>query len=288
MTIITPKTEKGRLKLEQEFLEAVIEGNIDVVKECLKKGVDPNFISEENLSALHIVSETGHRQMAQVLLDAPGINLNIMSDMDMTPLMIASFYSTRGILQELLKRGADPNFPNKNGNRALHYACMNSDMKIVFDLVTHGANVKVRNVFDVTPLTIAAIDRHSPVITRYLLRKGAHQKASKEFPLLLECALACSDEERLDIFKSLIKHGLEINQVHPLEKRNCLHYVAMTGYEPLAAYLLSAGINHQQEDATGRTPLQIAADHRHLGIVKLIRGWQKKKVNFVDLATEIK
>ncbi|KAG5870718.1 hypothetical protein JTB14_017051 [Gonioctena quinquepunctata] len=189
--INAPKTAEEELGIY--YLNALVHGNIHNVSTAFKKGVDPNYIGADGLGALHIVAERKLGYMLDVLMENPKINLNLLGTINMTPLMVAVAVSAREIMQALLRKGADPNFSNINGNMALHYACRNSDMTIVFDLVTSGARVGTcRNVFDVTPLTIAVVDRPSLPITRYLLRHGANKHGNKEFPLLLECALACN------------------------------------------------------------------------------------------------
>lgn len=70
---------------------------------------------------------------------------------------------------------------------------------------------------------------------------------------------------------------MDINRTHPITQMTCLHIVAMTGYFPLALYLLQNGASLDVVDAMNRTPKQVAEEHGHLEIRKLFAFWKKKK-----------
>ncbi|CAH1156127.1 unnamed protein product [Phaedon cochleariae] len=276
--------ETGQRKLDQLFVKAIQQCQADKLVEAISKGVDPNIEVYHGQAALHVVSEGDNMSLFNILIKHPNINIEIRNFEGFTPLMVATINSRRDMVLGLLRKGADPNAASALGNRALHFACRLSHMGIVFDLITNGGQVNgLSNCFDVTPLAIAAIDSPSMIITRYLLRKGAVLSGSKQFPLLLECALACNNERRLATLRILIDYGMDINQVHPMEKRNCLHYAAISGYTPLAEYLLSEGADLDAIDATGRTPLEIARDHQNSDVVWALKHWRRrKKINFAD------
>ncbi|KAG5860941.1 hypothetical protein JTB14_015563 [Gonioctena quinquepunctata] len=80
----------------------------------------------------------------------------------------------------------------------------------------------------------------------------------------------------------LVNFGMHLNQLHPIEGRNCLHYVAMTGYRPLALYLISEGIDTEAVDATNRTPYDIAREHGNFEVETLLDGSPRRRVSFSD------
>lgn len=71
---------------------------------------------------------------------------------------------------------------------------------------------------------------------------------------------------------------MDINLRHPISGMTCLHIVGLTGYYPLAIYLLKHGADVDVLDATKRTPKQVAEDHGHLDIRDLLLHWKKPKV----------
>ncbi|VEN51640.1 unnamed protein product [Callosobruchus maculatus] len=63
---------------------------------------------------------------------------------------------------------------------------------------------------------------------------------------------------------------------------NCLHIVGITGYMPLAELLNYHGAKLSTRDAMGRTPVDVAEQHKHYDLVLLYQtnGKGKRKVTF--------
>ncbi|XP_056630728.1 putative ankyrin repeat protein RF_0381 [Diorhabda sublineata] len=259
--------------LKKTFIEAVQQSNLIFLKACLNLGVDINVDIEDGDTALHLAAEKCDMPVLKYLLTSPKVDINRKNNTGLTPLMKACIFNCREVVQLLLRYGANPNSYSDDGNRPLHFACARSNMGIVFDLVQHGAIVNVRNVFDSTPLSISVTDHPSLPIAKYILKKGAYKHGNKEFPLLLECALCCNSLKRLHIFKMLVDRGMDIHQVHPIEKRNCLHYVAISSYLPLVNYILTLNVDSDLtvRDASGRTPPEIAVIHGNYTVYHLFR-----------------
>lgn len=70
---------------------------------------------------------------------------------------------------------------------------------------------------------------------------------------------------------------MDIDRRHPVTEMTCLHIVAMTGYFPLALYLLKHGASLDILDATKRTPKQVAEEHGNFYIRDLFKYWKKPK-----------
>ena len=60
----------------------------------------------------------------------------------------------------LIKRGGEPNIPNKTGDTALHVAVRVQDAKIILAVLEAGADVTVSNGVGDTPLHVAAQKVH--------------------------------------------------------------------------------------------------------------------------------
>ncbi|CAH1187371.1 unnamed protein product [Phyllotreta striolata] len=273
--------------LNQKFIQAVIQSNIPQMTECLDLGVDPNLLIEDGDAALHVSSDKCDYKMLDLLLNRPTTDLNLKNDLELTPLAVASKGNCREIAHLLLRAGADPDAQDKDGYTALHYACFAGNMGLVVDLVEAEADVNCANVFDMTPLAVAVLDVPSISIAKYLMLKGASSEAGrKQFPLLLECAFICHTYKQLNMFKLLISNGMDHHQVHPIENRNCLHYAAITGYLPLAEYLIK--LNNVERDlfvrdATGRTPMDLTLDHGNYLIFHLYKfAYLKRQIRDRD------
>eukprot|EP00882_Tetradesmus_deserticola_P005392 GHRQ01005674.1.p2 GENE.GHRQ01005674.1~~GHRQ01005674.1.p2 ORF type:complete len:255 (+),score=76.93 GHRQ01005674.1:701-1465(+) len=64
----------------------------------------------------------------------------------------------------LLKLGADPDIPNKNGWTPLHVAAASGSTTATRTLLEHGANVEATNSEGKTPLSLAVDQQHAAVV----------------------------------------------------------------------------------------------------------------------------
>lgn len=53
----------------KQFVQAARDGDLELVKNLLQKGVDVNSKIEGN-TALHLASQNGHKEVVQILLNA--------------------------------------------------------------------------------------------------------------------------------------------------------------------------------------------------------------------------
>ena len=83
--------------------------------------------------------EFGDRQYAEVLLDAPDVNVNARDLTGTTILMLASSYGHAELVRLILSRGADPNSQDNRGRTALRRASESGHHKVVELLKQAGA-----------------------------------------------------------------------------------------------------------------------------------------------------
>lgn len=101
------------------------------------------------------------------------INLNWYDEHKLTLLQLAILYKEPKVLEELLRRGADPNHPDPNGGYAIITAVQNDIYPMVEILLKYGANPNVENFEGYTPLMLA-LHRDNIDIFKLLLRNGAN------------------------------------------------------------------------------------------------------------------
>ena len=70
------------------LLEASFEGNVEVIKELLKKNVDINYQDKDGWTSLALSCKKGHKEALDILLDA-NADPNIYTKANSSPLMIA-------------------------------------------------------------------------------------------------------------------------------------------------------------------------------------------------------
>lgn len=93
-----------------------------------------------------------------VLLDDKEINLNATNSKHQSPLHLATIRGDIAIVQWLLKRGANPDLQDSQGNTALHHAVRLSLEDIVSALLAAGAGVNLLNEAEQAPLDLARVD----------------------------------------------------------------------------------------------------------------------------------
>jgi len=137
-------------------------GNVDVVRELLKKGAtvtpDKGIEVRNNASAFFFAAMAGDVQMAQLLLDAGakvGDRMKILGRFEQAPLFYAVFLDTP-MVEFLLKSGASANEQDDDSISPLSWAVIGANARIVPLLLSKGADVNHIDKFGMTPLLYAA------------------------------------------------------------------------------------------------------------------------------------
>lgn len=137
----------------ERFFEAIRQNDARAMRNLLKAGVDPNSVNAQGDPGLFWALKEGSLDVAQVLIQAPGIHLNQLNKAGESPLMIAALKGETPIAKELIKQGAAI---DKDGWTPLHYAVTGEDLDIVKLLLSYGVNVNARSPNGTTPLMMAA------------------------------------------------------------------------------------------------------------------------------------
>lgn len=67
--------------------------------------------------------------------------------------------------------------------------------------------------------------------------------------------------------------GTDIHVIHPVTKKNALHFVAASGYVPLATELLRYRVSIHHRDVNGMTPMAIAIANNNHAIKELFEEY---------------
>jgi ankyrin repeat protein len=117
------------------MLHAIEEGNVDVVREHIEFGKDPNktFIPRGSepagASALHLAVAVEQNEIIELLLkNGADINVKARDQYGGTPLHWAAFLGYRQMAEMLVEAGADINAPDKDGNTPLDGVLSNPDL----------------------------------------------------------------------------------------------------------------------------------------------------------------
>ncbi|HEU5281534.1 MAG TPA: ankyrin repeat domain-containing protein, partial [Gammaproteobacteria bacterium] len=147
-----------------------------LLNEAEKYVKDFNIVTEAR-AFLHIAAEKGDLTMTEHFLMLGGLdNLNVPNARGKTPLMLAIESKNIEAVHFLLEMNADVNLCDKEGNTPLIMAAASLDCDKTFKfLLEKNANVAVKNIYRVSPLTLA-VKRNKTSYIDALLR---HQQGSR-------------------------------------------------------------------------------------------------------------
>ena len=110
-----------------DFFKAIKQDNAGKVKELLARGFDANTTDPKGQSGLYAALSEPSPKVAQVLLEWPKTDVNKLNSNGESELMLAALKGNQGLVEKLIKRGADV---NKTGWAPLHYAASSGHIAI--------------------------------------------------------------------------------------------------------------------------------------------------------------
>ena len=168
------------------------------------------------------------------------------------PLVEAVKNADAPAIRALLERPVDVNAPEADGTTALHWA-VRLDNHVAADLlISAGADVMVANLFDVTPLSLAAINGNGDMI-RTLLAAGVDpntRMASGEAAILTAARTG-----QADAIRTLVAYGGDVNATQGAGQTP-LMWAAAEGHLQAMRTLIEAGADIGARTVVPATPLR--------------------------------
>jgi len=152
-----------------DFFSAIKQNNESKIAELLQRGFDPNTINPEGKSGLLLALQDESYKVAELLINAPGVQVESRNANDESPLMLTALKGNVALSQRLIKKGADV---NKTGWTPLHYAATNGHIDVIALLLDENAYIDAASPNGTTPLMMAA-HYGSPSSVKLLLEAGA-------------------------------------------------------------------------------------------------------------------
>ena len=124
----------------------------------------PPVKNDQLRSKFNLVIDEKKKKEIRRMLDEYG-DLNQKDRRGVTLLIYAAYHHRVELLKELLKRGADPNLQDNNGETALHYCAIFAyaykklSLEMTKLLIKHGADVNIRDKIGNNPLMCCGGDK---------------------------------------------------------------------------------------------------------------------------------
>jgi ankyrin repeat protein len=260
---------------------------INVIKTWVAQGAEwPDELANEddvppiNSSAVAIVEALragDQKSFMKFLADDPAL-LNARGPEGSTPFMYAVLYSDAATLEQLLKKGANPNARNDAKATALMWAA--NDLVKTRILLGHGADVNAVSADFRTALTAAAARPGGAGVVKLLLDHGANPNITTITSPLIEAATA-GDAESIQhlLSRGAVPKAVGVGAVilsaragcskcvHLLASANldsdtytaALGVLSYLGDVSLVRLAMDHGADVNRADPRGRTPLMYAA-----------------------------
>ena len=276
---------------------AAAERHVGVIAPLVEAGADVNRRTDSGFTPLMFATRLGHIETVEALLDA-GADIHQTLPDGTSALVVAVINAHYDLAVRLLERGAEPNAAEQ-GWTALHQLVWTrrpntnknqhnpsprprgrvTDLELVKALVTHGADVNVRqtkeprdgyrnllNRIDATPFLLAAkvVDLD---LMRLLLDLGADPLLTNEdgtTALLVAAGVsvwpnesAGNNEEALEAVQLMMELGDSVTTIDD-NGDGALHGSVMRGGKELTLFLLDQGAALSPVNERGWSPLTIA------------------------------
>ncbi|ELX8380523.1 ankyrin repeat domain-containing protein [Providencia vermicola] len=197
------------MTLEQEFLSAAEQGNLDLLKNCLKKGVDINTTNRQGRTAIVNASLNKHYECVTFLINA----------------------------------GADINKQDQTCFNPFLLSCLNNDLTLLRIVLPAKPNLDLLTRFGGVGITPASEKGHVDIV-RELLEKTDINVNHTNFvgwtPLLEAIVLNDGGEKQQQIVKILLEHGANPHMTDKYGKKP-LELAREKGYHEIAELLIAAG-----------------------------------------------
>ncbi|CAF1563132.1 unnamed protein product [Rotaria sp. Silwood1] len=257
---------------------SVIGGNIEAIEICLKNGGKIDDQQEDLSTPVHLASTQGSLEILKLMFNCQSelkSRVIRMTDIQgMTPLHKAAMGDHVDVIEFLLEEGADIDVRDISKRTPLLVAALKSSVQAVCYLLSQNASLIYRDEADRNLLHFIIMQNlpietiGNIIFTRDNYRILFDQRDQDGFyPIHY-----ASREGQVNVLKTLIKHGAEINR-KTNQRQSSLHFAAEYGrYNTCCQLLDTPGFKRilNEPDKLGQTPLHLCCQNGHTRVVQLL------------------
>lgn len=227
-------------------------GNTEIIKRLLEV-CNPNKKDNNHQTGLHHAAETGRVDVSLLLIQRQA-SLKAQDNRGRTALHSAAERGHVSVVQALIDGGADINQKDYMGRTALFLAAGNGHETVVRMLFGQGADLNMEDNNRLTPLFMAADNLQDQTIRTLIeLRGDINMQDGVGRKVLNIIAMKLSEDE-----------GSKLNA------NQAVFLAVKQGHEAVLKVLLACGVDINEKDSDGRTPLLQAAASGNEVMAKLL------------------
>ncbi|XP_072504563.1 2-5A-dependent ribonuclease isoform X2 [Notamacropus eugenii] len=263
------------------LIQAVKEGNIELVQQRLEGGDDVNVKVEGGWTPLHNAVKEGNKDIVQFLLEK-GADPHIKKDNGATPFIVAGIVGNVELLKLFLSKGADINEYDNHGFTAFMEAAWYGHVEALEFLYENGAQVnlgrqtseeqkKLRKGGN-TALMDAAEQGHVNAVKILLKEMQADVNAcdNRGRNALVHSLLNPKNKKVKQIIHLLLEYRADVNVRGEKGKTPLILAVEKEDVELVQMMLEHDGIDINDTDSDGNTALLTAVQKDQIDIVQLL------------------
>ncbi|MCB2092767.1 MAG: ankyrin repeat domain-containing protein, partial [Alphaproteobacteria bacterium] len=236
---------------EDKLIKASRNGDIEIIDQLIKSGVDINYQDKFGSSPLIEAVRGNQTSVVKFLLDHKA-DPNLKDKAGDTAILIASTMNNTENVTMILTKGAIVNVTDKNGSSPLMISTARENYKSVRLMINKGADIYLKNKDGKSAYDIAVGNRNDPIIN--LLKQVGGEKLAAKIRT-----------EEADSKKQLLTSSID-------NQRNWspLMYAAWRGDQEALKLALKTNSDLEQTDTSGLTALSLAARGGHVGVINLL------------------
>jgi len=247
-----------------------VDWNQDAVRRLVFRlwanGSVANSTPEDMAIFLHMAALYGEGPAVKALLDS-GANIEACDITDgSTPLTMAAATGHEAVVRLLLDSGANIEAKDTYNRTPLFRAVARGHDAVVKLLLDKGARVNLEDATRLTPLLSAAENGHVGIV-ELLLDRGADDRYLADERSLIHWG---AEKGSAGIVKRLVDMGVNVNNTD-IYGRTPLSKAAEGGQEAIVQFLLDRGADNSA-DGSGYTPWDWAARNGHSGVFRLLHA----------------
>lgn len=251
---------------ESPLYVAVIGGWVEVVRQLLGRGANINTEGGEHGYAIMAALAHDHLEIANILLQTSGIDVNVYAENGMTPLVRAISMGQIDIFTLLCDQGANINAQALSGWAPLTSAINASSHQITELLLAKGADVNVECLCSGSALQAAAICRNE-ALAKDLIDRGANvNMQGGNYGTALQAAIISGGKL---LVRDLINLGADVNLRGGIYG-TAVQAASYIGDLDAVQLLIDGGADVNIQGGHYGAPLQVAARFGYTAIVKLL------------------